>query len=312
MKGLELAELYYHEFGAPMLKKHFPEQMGRITVGMVGPGSECFGFDDKISRDHDWGPGFSLWLTDNDYLSLGPALQKAYESLPKSFRGYGPRTTSHGENNRTGVCEIAGFYKLYTGLKKIPESLTEWFTIPEENLALVTNGKIFTDPLGAFTAWRDKLLGYYPEDVRLQRMGSCCMEIAQSGQYNLPRSLQRNEIFAARYDVTRFGHSVLALVFLLNRRYSPFYKWQHRAVRLLPILGESIYELITELAKEDNFKQNLERIENICKVLVAELKRQGLTDANSDFLVDHARGIRSRINNRKLRESFSPTSNIKR
>ena len=66
MKGLELAELFYRECGIPMLEQHFPEQMARIAVGMVGPGSECFGFDDVISREHDWGPGFCLWLTGND------------------------------------------------------------------------------------------------------------------------------------------------------------------------------------------------------------------------------------------------------
>ncbi len=307
MKGLELAELYYHEFGAPMLKHDFPKQVGRIAVGMIGPGSECFGFDDEISRDHDWGPGFSLWLAENDYRSIGPALQTAYAGLPKTLRGYGPRKVSQGEEERTGVCEISWFYKLYTGLNKIPESIAEWLSIPEELLALATNGKIFTDPLGAFTAWRDKLLGYYPEDVRLHRITSCCMTIAQSGQYNLPRSLQRKEIFTARYDVARFGAHVLTLVFLLNRRYAPFYKWQHRAVQTLPILGRSIYELIADLAQEDNFRQNLERIEKICSILVSELRRQNLTDANGDFLVNHARSIHSRINNRKLRESFSLT-----
>jgi len=308
MKGLELAELYYLEFGKPMIEQHFPEPAGRIAAGLVGPGSECFGFDDEISQDHDWGPGFCLWLTGNDNQTIGPALQAAYAALPKTFHGYGPRQTSQGEENRVGVCEISSFYKLYTGLKSIPESLSEWLAIPEEQLALATNGKVFADPLGAFSAWREKLLSYYPEDVRLRRIGSCCMEIAQAGQYNLPRSLQRNEIFAARCDMVRLGCKVMTLAFLLNRRYSPFYKWQHRAVRNLPLLGESIYELVSALAQENNLQQNLERVESICALLVSELKRQGLTDAHGDFLIDHARSVFSRISDLRLRDSISVIS----
>lgn len=50
MKGLELAALYFQEFASPMLKKHFPEQIGRIAAGMLGPGSECLGFDDDTSN----------------------------------------------------------------------------------------------------------------------------------------------------------------------------------------------------------------------------------------------------------------------
>ncbi len=280
--------------------------MARIAIGMVGPGSECFGFDDAISRDHDWGPGFCLWLTGNDYLSFGPELQKAYDNLPKIFHGYGPRTVTPGEKNRVGVCEISQFYKLHTGLKNIPENLGEWLSIPEENLALVTNGKIFADPLGAFSAWREKLLSYYPEDVRRRRITLCCMAIAQSGQYNLPRSLQRNEIFTARYDIARFGAQVLALLFLLNRRYAPFYKWRHRALLDLPILGKSIHKLITELAEENNLQKNLIQVEKICTLLIAKLRHQELSYAESDFFIDHARSVNSGISDRELRESFSP------
>jgi hypothetical protein len=56
MKGLDLAEAYYQKHGAPMIESKFGPYVRRIAAGFVGPGSECFGFDDEISRDHDWGP----------------------------------------------------------------------------------------------------------------------------------------------------------------------------------------------------------------------------------------------------------------
>ena len=68
MKGLEEARRYYEDFGRDMLHARFPEFEERIAVGLVGRGSECFGFDDDISRDHDFEQGFCLWLTDADDL----------------------------------------------------------------------------------------------------------------------------------------------------------------------------------------------------------------------------------------------------
>jgi hypothetical protein len=51
----------------------------RIAAGLVREGSECFGFDDELSRDHDRGPGFCLWLTADDYIEVGTELQRSYE-----------------------------------------------------------------------------------------------------------------------------------------------------------------------------------------------------------------------------------------
>ncbi|MFQ8842558.1 MAG: hypothetical protein ACLT76_14275 [Clostridium fessum] len=86
MQGLELAKRYYEEVGRPMLERDFPELLPRLAAGLVGEGSECLGFDDAISQDHDFGAGFCLWFSAEDYNQYGNALQDAYDRLPGSLQ----------------------------------------------------------------------------------------------------------------------------------------------------------------------------------------------------------------------------------
>ncbi len=98
MKGLLLAEAYYQDHGEPLLRKRFPQLMDRLAIGLVGSGSECFGFDDHYSRDHNWGPSFCIWLTDDDYDRFGADLIHAYDSLPQSYQGIRAHLWRMGKN----------------------------------------------------------------------------------------------------------------------------------------------------------------------------------------------------------------------
>jgi len=305
MKGLDLAEAYYNAYGVPMIARQFGSYARRIAVGFAGPGSECFGFDDAISRDHDWGPGFCMWLTAADFEKIGAGLQEAYSKLPETFLGYGPRVVSPGEAQRTGVNTIGAFYQTYTGLDHPPVSLSEWLYIPEQSLATCTNGRIFADPLGDFSRWRERLLNFYPEDVRLKKMASRCLTAAQAGQYNVKRSIKRNELVAVLYSEARFCEDVTSLVFLLNKRYMPFYKWMHLAMKERPVLGKTICGMISGLVAQSDHFAKLTVIEEICSRIIDQLRQEGLTDSTSDFLLDHAHSVHNRISDPNLRERLS-------
>ncbi|MDD5525269.1 MAG: DUF4037 domain-containing protein [Smithella sp.] len=302
MNGLTLAEQYFHEHGLPMILQSFPLHARRMACGLVGDGSECFGFDDENSRDHDWGPGFCIWLTREDYDDIAKDLIRKYEQLPGTFLGYDSRIQSEWGNERIGVFEIDDFISRYIGYRSVPQNNEEWMIVPESALAAATNGKVFYDPLGEFSLIRNRLLQFYPDDVRLKKMAARCMTIAQSGQYNLGRCIKREDQFAIRYAETKFCIDVISLIFLINRRYTPFYKWMSRALVELPRLGKEIFERIGLLIQTADFHLKPEMVEDICSMIIAELKAEDLTDSSSTFLLDHGPIIQSKIKDEKLRE----------
>lgn len=294
MKGLVLSERYFYELGLPMLAEKYPGYQERIAAGLVGEGSECFGFDDEISRDHDWGPSFCLWLTREDHEAIGESLQNELDNLPGEFRGFAARKDSLWGRGRTGVFEIGEFYRRFLGSDQVPGSLREWRAIPEGNLAVATNGKVFIDPAGKFTEFREKLKEFYPEDIRLKKIASRCMSMAQSGQYNFLRCARRGEYLAAEYAKSQFAADAISMVFLLNRRYRPFYKWMHRAMKMLPVLGNTVFELLSRLydaeepgAERLKYERKNDLIEQVSLCVIHELQREGLSASASDFLLDH-------------------------
>ena len=139
MKGLEEARRFYETFGRDMLHRDFPDFEGRVAVGLAGRGSECFGFDDALSRDHDFEEGFCLWLTDADDLLIGEALSEAYRALPMRKASQRSRL---GESNR-GVRRIGFFYRSRIGSEGAPRDWRQWLALPSWALAEATNGAVF-------------------------------------------------------------------------------------------------------------------------------------------------------------------------
>ena len=302
MKGMELSRLYYEKICKPVIEKEAEELTERIAVGLVGEGSECYRYDDEISRDHDFGPSCCFWLTKEDNRTYGEKLREILDSLPKSFMSFPALKTSEWGDGRRGVLNTERFYQKFTGKEKGPETLDEWRMIPETNLSIVTNGSVFSDPLGEFTKIRNRLLEYYPEDIRLDKIAARCMKIAQSGQYNLGRCLKRGEFVAARIAEAEFISESIHMIYLLNKKYMPFYKWMHKDMQFLPILGKEVHNILDKLISVQNSKKP-ETTEEICSLIINEMKRQGISENKSDFLLDHGPDIQKKISDESLRNS---------
>ena len=308
MKGLELARKYY-EVHINKLLQSVPEARGRIAVGLVGEGSQCFGYDDKISQDHDFGPGFCIWLTDADFASFGAKLQKAYDALPDEFEGFSRKDFI--TRDRLRIMTISDFYSRFTGFPEgVPATLVDWLFVPETQLAAATNGEVFQDDLGIFTDIRRQLLHFYPEDVRRKKIAARAAVMSQAGQYNLLRSIQREDSVSATLSIARFAEAAISMAHLLEGRYTPFYKWGFRSLKSLrfgrcfvrhltriPELEASLYEGDFHKA----YNQGFAITECICRETAAELRRQGLSLIESDFLQDHLAEIMDGIGDDRLR-----------
>ena len=111
MKGLDLCRAYYTRFGAPMIKENFSDIESELCFGLVGSGSECFGYDDEISKDHDFEPGFMIFVPDGIDEKTLFLLERAYAKLPKEFMGYRRSPISPVGGARRGVIRTSDSIK---------------------------------------------------------------------------------------------------------------------------------------------------------------------------------------------------------
>ncbi len=304
MKGLELARRYYEEYGRKMIEEQFPEYADRIAVGLAGEGSECNGFDDDLSQDHDFEPCFCLWITPEDERDFGFRLERAYAKLPRDFMGFRRQLMSPVGGNRHGVMTVDSFYQKFLGASTAPDSIERWLYTPAAMLRAATNGEVWRDDLGVFSKVRREISDGYPEDIRRKKIAAHTIMMSQSGQYNYMRCIERGETGAAQLAVFEFVRHAISTVYLLNNEYEPFYKWSYRGMRALPILGK-LEENLVLLTETGNTKKEAEAksdiIESLSASFIDEFKNQELTKATCGNLNSHAYSIVDSIKDGNIR-----------
>ena len=305
MTGLEISRAYFEEHGRPMLERDFPMLLPFLAVGLTGSGSECYGYDDEISRDHDFEPGFCIFLPGEETVDRRSAflLERAYAKLPKEFRGLRREALLPVGGARRGVLRTGEFFMEKVGAPDGALDTRQWLLIPEEALAEAVNGEIFLDNFGEVSRIRASL-SYYPEDVRRKRLAGQLLLAGQAGQYNYPRCLRRGDTAAAQLAAFEFVRSVLSAIFLLNRRYRPYYKWSFRALGELPRLGELSSPLETLISTgngDSGAKAKVLLMEETAEKLCALLAEQGLSGVPGRELEAQAYAVNDGIGDGELR-----------
>ena len=306
MNGLELSRGYYETYGKPMLESEFADLLPYLAVGYVGSGSEHYGFDDEVSRDHDFEPGFCIFLPGEDVVDRRSAflLERAYAKLPKEYEGVKRQAISPVGGNRNGVIRTAEFYQSAVGTPDGTLSTEGWLQIPDYALAEAVNGVIYFDNYGEFTRIR-QFLQAMPDDVRYKRLAGNLLLMAQSGQYNFTRCINHGEPEAAQLACTEFVTAAMKVLFLLNRRYMPYYKWSFRALRQMDGMADfaaNLSFLLTgDNADETVAEVKVDTIETVASDVISLLQEQELTEAICGDLEKHAYSVNDRISDSDIR-----------
>lgn len=288
-----------------MLRERFPELCPFLAAGLAGSGSECLGFDDEVSRDHDFEPGFCIFLPGEEVVDRKAAfaLERAYAELPGEFMGIRRAKVSPVGGARHGVIRTADFMTDKTGTPDGNLSALQWLSLPDFTLAEAVGGEIFDDRYGEITAIRQRLRRR-PSDIRCKKLAGQLLLMAQSGQYNYNRCLRHKETAAAQLAVTEFVKSTMAAAFLLNDEYQPYYKWSFRAMRALPRLSleaELLEYLLTTDNEEETRGEKYAVIESIAADVANELHAQGLAGTTDPDLEKRAYEVNDRIADPQIR-----------
>lgn len=284
--GLALSREYYETYGIPMIREQFGGYEGRIAAGLAGRGSDCFGYDDELSGDHDWGPDFCLWVTDETYGEIGAGLQKAYESLPTEYKGYRRAPHVNGRNRR-GVMRISEFYRSLVGTDCYEE--IDWRSVSDASLAAAVNGAVFRDDEGIFTAFRDRLMQGYPEDILYLKLAEAGAKYAQAAEYNCARMLKRGDVLTARMLGWDGIREAMRIQLYLDGRYPPHDKWLHRSLkesekgREMAALLEETAEMLAAPVPDGAVLRG--RMDDLGRYLAGELYRRDLI-SDIDFYLD--------------------------
>lgn len=283
-KGLSICKAYYETYGAPMIAEKFPAYRDKIAVGLVGEGSDCFGYDDEISRDHDWGPGFCMWVTDATYEEIGEELAGAYQELPKEFMGFKVSPVVQGASRR-GVIKISDFYTRLLGADSY--SKIDWRYVEDYALAAATNGQVFVDEEGVFSEFRNQLMKGYPEQIWFAKLAQDVAGFSQTGQYNYKRMADRgDDVTADRMLSDCLGH-IMRLMHHMNNHYPPHEKWLMKSLEQLEG-GMEVSHMVKELhgcLKDTDLthgkEQVLRKLEGVGDYFARELyARDAISDIN--------------------------------
>ena len=247
--GLRLGRMFYEEAGRAIVESIVPREA--YAAAFIGKGSDVLGYDTERSTDHDWGPRFQVFLSDDRFERQFRVLdEELARLLPAEFKGYAVGAVESDESSsrphRVQIESVGGFLIRYLGVEDVSRiGVLDWLTFPEQRLLELTSGDVFHDPRGELARFREKL-GAYPVDVWLYRMACQWQRLSQHEGF-VGRCAEAGDLTGMRLVSARIVRDVMKLCFLMEKKYAPYDKWLGTAFgalgcasRIQPLLSAAL------------------------------------------------------------------------
>ena len=262
ISGTELSRRFYGELVRPWLTGAFPDL--RHAAALIGAGSELLGFDDEMSRDHDWGPRLQIFVSESDCADHAQTIVAAFADIaPQTFLGapigFQDQRQPSPPRAQAAACDIRHgleVWTLETWLRRQlslepgePRDNLTWLGLAEQRLLGLTAGAVFHDDDGRLTALRAGLAAF-PLDVRLYKLACQWRRIAEEQAF-VGRAGSNGDDLGSRIIAARLARDVMRMAFLIEGRYAPYPKWFGKAFAALPCAPALIPALNRVLAVPD-------------------------------------------------------------
>ncbi len=285
MQGIELSRRFYADIVAPWVNEVAPEL--EHSAALIGYGSELLGFDDEMSKDHNWGPRVHLYVSPESFGTYAHRLVREFSAVaPTQFEGepIGWRNRPHPPANGK---EAAGALEHGLEVHTLEETLEwllgvrsvedlppkHWLGFAEQRLLAFTAGAVFRDDSDRMTKARQRL-AYFPDDIWFYKIACQWRRISEEQAF-VGRAGQAGDDLGSRVVAARLVRDIMWMAFLLSRTYAPYSKWFGTAFSRLALAGELTPH--TELAlRAENWQERGEALAAAYLVLARRQVADGI------------------------------------
>jgi hypothetical protein len=292
-KLIDVSREFFSQEVLPVLQAKFPQETARIAFGLFGHGSEALRMDDAYSADHHFGLRIDALMPAEIFENKREEIMRVVGAgLPRTFKGY-----ELGESTRAGAGiapdNFDDFLIRTIGIDHPPQTSEEWLNLPEEDIVHLINGEVWFDQEGKFSAIRESLNDYYPDQVWKRRMAHWCRYISGMGSYALKRAILRdNDLYA----VIAFGKTIrwsVQLAFMLDRTYYPYDKWLFDFFTQLPRMYGRLGDLVTKCVKLTTpWDEKLNLLDEMADILDQTMVEDGIIPPHPPYVGTPTSGYR--------------------
>jgi hypothetical protein len=273
--GGEFARGFHDDVVAPLLAQAMPG-LG-YAAGRLGSGSDVLGFDDAMSRDHDWGCRLTVLVDEADRDAVPQITGLLARELPGSYRGRPvrfPVTWDSSPAHNVDVATVGGFATSRLGVDPAGElSALDWLVLTGQSVLEVIAGPVFTDRTAGLAPVRTALR-WYPPDIERYVLAAGWQRLSQEMPM-VGRTAERGDELGSRLLSARLGSDLMWLAFALSRRWPPYPKWRGMAFQALDMAQDLAGPLAAAAAAPD-WRDRESGLAEACEVLLNAQRARGL------------------------------------